>query len=134
MTREEIQFVVEAARQAGADAIEYQKQDAVLKVAFADANAPREVLADRPGDAAPARAPKPDVVKSPRMGTFSLTHPGGSEPPAAPQNSAEARIVGYVIARDVVFPVVAEAGKAVAARVENGAVVGYGDALFDYVK
>ena len=87
------------------------------------------------GDAAPEADPDVVPVTAPAIGTFLRTHPLHDRPLAA---DGEAVVAGQAIALlqvgALLTPVSAPAdGLIVAALPEEGALVGYGDRLFDFL-
>ena len=87
------------------------------------------------GEAAPEADPDVVPVTAPAIGTFLRTHPLHDRPLAA---DGEAVVAGQAIALlqvgALLTPVSAPAdGLIVAALPEEGALVGYGDRLFDFL-
>ncbi|HSW20111.1 MAG TPA: biotin/lipoyl-containing protein [Ramlibacter sp.] len=73
------------------------------------------------------------LVKSPGIGRFFLQHPLGDRPPIREGGQVEAgQILAFLRVGQVLTAVLADrAGVVVRRRVEEGALVGYGETLFE---
>lgn len=73
------------------------------------------------------------VLKSPAMGQLCSEHPLGAWPPAEPGQAVTAgQVVAFLRLGELVLPVTSDRDAAIAARIAaDGALVGYGDALFE---
>ncbi|MBP7003036.1 acetyl-CoA carboxylase biotin carboxyl carrier protein subunit [Amaricoccus sp.] len=127
MGPDEIAALAEAMAEAGIGRLELTSPDFALALSRGAVGAAAES----------ATLPEPDVapVTSPSLGTFLRAHPLHEAPLAA---DGEAVVAGQPIALlrigALLVPVPAPAdGIVVAALPEEGALVGYGDRLFDFL-
>lgn len=126
-----IAFLAAALQAAGVDGIEIEQPARKVRIVVerdASGAAPLvQTLQTSPG------APRLEVVTAPMAGIFDATHPQSLVPSSEPPREVGAgETLGFIRVGSVLLPVKASRPGMLTGRVaKDGAVVGYGDPLFE---
>lgn len=128
MTSEEIRSVITLMERHGIAAFDYEQGSTELHLSLGDDSA-----IDAAETLQPAPAAAPEVLPSPGVGQFLLTHPAsGSTSLSLPRRATAGEIVAYIRTGLTLRAVVAKRDcLLLRALAEDGAGVGYDDALFE---
>lgn len=126
MTSEEIRSVIALMERHGIAAFDYGHGATELHLTLGG----ESVI-----DARETPQPAPDVLRSPGVGTFLLAHPAtGAAPPTLPHQATAGEVVAYIRTGLTLRAVVAKRDCLLLRPLaEDGAGVGYDDALFEIV-
>ncbi|HTO33323.1 MAG TPA: hypothetical protein VL202_19425 [Pararhizobium sp.] len=128
MTSEDIQNVIALMERHGIAAFDYEHGDTALHLTLggnSNGNVPETQQT--------AQTTEPDVLRSPGVGTLLFTHPAtGATAPVLPRRVAAGDVVSYIRTGLTLRAVVAKKDcLLLRAWAEDGAGVGYDDALFE---
>jgi biotin carboxyl carrier protein len=124
-----IAFLTDALTAAGVDGLEISRPGGQLRIVVAEKGGARISSTD-----ATLRAPglTSAVVKAPMAGRFCLDHPASAVPQKLPRSVSDADIVGFVGVGHILLPFRAgRSGVLIRLLAEPGALVGFGDPLFE---
>ncbi|OWV85305.1 acetyl-CoA carboxylase [Rhizobium sp. R635] len=122
--------LTQALTAAGVAGLEISRPGAQLRIVISGEGEAR-ISAAETAPRAPASAQA--IVKAPMAGRFCAEHPGTSATPQnLPRSLSQADILGFIRVGDVLLPLRAGRSGVMTKRLaEPGALVGYGDPLFE---
>ncbi|MBY5359718.1 acetyl-CoA carboxylase [Rhizobium leguminosarum] len=124
-----IAFLTDALTAAGVDGLEISLPGGQLRIVVAEKGGARISSTDA---TPPAPGLTSAVVKAPMAGRFCLDHPASAVPQKLPRSVSDADIVGFVGVGHILHPLRAgRSGVLIRLLAEPGALVGFGDPLFE---